>query len=768
MRVKKIHIDRYGPLRGIDFDISHGIQVIYGKNETGKTLTIDALIKIMVGKKIKEFDGIDRVEEFPEGYLILEKDKNEEIKLNKDLSLSQFMDMDAMDLRNIFIIRNSDLSIREEENYYRRVTDKLTGLETEKINKLLSELKDYGRLTSASSDASISDSRDYGKIKGRIEDAKVLIKDIENYLNLAKESGLQDLELENLILIQKSKDLKEEISLVELNLKNKNFLDLKKLLKKLEDNLEIYKGYEKYTEEKYQKLLDLNYKLNNLLDDNLQNNRDLEKLEKKQDGFKKEASKISSNLAPYQEKERQIMSLEQKTQSIEEINPSLPKLPLTLSIIFLAFAGLSLIPLFLFNNLFYILLPVLFTMVFIIFISFYFIKYRKVLNYKKTESNLIREFLSLGIKVKNLKEAHLAIGNFYENKNKFQKNLENIESEIRANDKQIERIKSDINGNNNEISATRNDINEIKENLSINDLNALREKLDKKRELENDILGNYKLMMDKLELDLDELDIVYIKNNLNFLGDQIKKAKPEKSLRKVVNKYDKQFYEDKKRELEKIEHKKEEIKNKLENHKLEINGMRNRFFKIKTDGFLKEIKIENLNDLKKALQVLKSGVEKIEFNVSVSKKAIGIFEDILEEEELVVADLFGNLNVSDYFSEITGNKYKKVFYDNNQRRVKVVNKNGNIIDDNKLSQGAYDQLYMAVRIALAEKILDEPAFFIVDDAFIYSDVDRLKTQFEIFKKLADKGWSIIYFSVKEELKKLADKYSSNDILIFGE
>ncbi|MFO7929010.1 MAG: hypothetical protein R6U35_05040, partial [Candidatus Humimicrobiaceae bacterium] len=88
--------------------------------------------------------------------------------------------------------------------------------------------------------------------------------------------------------------------------------------------------------------------------------------------------------------------------------------------------------------------------------------------------------------------------------------------------------------------------------------------------------------------------------------------------------------------------------------------------------------------------------------------------------------------------------------------------------DSKLSKGAYDQLYMAVRVALAEKILDKPAFFIVDDAFIYSDEERLEAQFEVLNKLVTQGWSIVYFSVKDEIRKLAKQYSSNNILTIGD
>ena len=42
------------------------------KNEDGKTLTIDAIVKLCFSRQVREFHKIDRVDEIPEGYLIVE------------------------------------------------------------------------------------------------------------------------------------------------------------------------------------------------------------------------------------------------------------------------------------------------------------------------------------------------------------------------------------------------------------------------------------------------------------------------------------------------------------------------------------------------------------------------------------------------------------------------------------------------------------------------------------------------------------------------
>ena len=106
MKIKKIHIIKYGPINGLDLDIGPGLQVIKGRNEAGKTLTIEAVIKMLLEGKTRDFDDIDRVEEEPEGYILFEDSNGKEQKVNIKSGLAKYMDLGGLDLRNIFIIRD--------------------------------------------------------------------------------------------------------------------------------------------------------------------------------------------------------------------------------------------------------------------------------------------------------------------------------------------------------------------------------------------------------------------------------------------------------------------------------------------------------------------------------------------------------------------------------------------------------------------------------------------------------------------------------------
>ncbi|MHC5112924.1 MAG: ATP-binding protein [Planctomycetota bacterium] len=64
-----------------------------------------------------------------------------------------------------------------------------------------------------------------------------------------------------------------------------------------------------------------------------------------------------------------------------------------------------------------------------------------------------------------------------------------------------------------------------------------------------------------------------------------------------------------------------------------------------------------------------------------------------------------------------------------------------------LSRGTVDQLYFAVRAGLAERVLGGPAFFVWDDTFLTADPERRRLLVETAVELARRGWQIIYLTV---------------------
>ena len=64
MKITEFRINRYGqPLSDSGKISLQDFNLFFGQNEDGKTLTIDALVKMMLGGNIGEFEKIDRVDD---------------------------------------------------------------------------------------------------------------------------------------------------------------------------------------------------------------------------------------------------------------------------------------------------------------------------------------------------------------------------------------------------------------------------------------------------------------------------------------------------------------------------------------------------------------------------------------------------------------------------------------------------------------------------------------------------------------------------------
>jgi len=220
MRINEVFIQRYGPLRPFHAKFEKNICIVFGPGGSGKTLTIDAVLKILLGENAEEFIRHDEVEETPAGYLVIEKD-GKEFKLGEEKHLSDIpgLEIDPTELKNIFVIQDADLGISDEDKFYGRVTSKLIGVRTEDIRRVEDELRKRGRLTPK---LEILDKHPH-KFRTRLNDAKELQDDIGTYVEKAKREGIDKLEKEKFDRKWNLKSLEESIELLEKAKKKSEF-----------------------------------------------------------------------------------------------------------------------------------------------------------------------------------------------------------------------------------------------------------------------------------------------------------------------------------------------------------------------------------------------------------------------------------------------------------------------------------------------------------------------------------------------------------------
>ncbi|HED23756.1 MAG TPA: hypothetical protein ENN91_01360, partial [Firmicutes bacterium] len=118
MFLKEFFIGRYGPLPESGRQSLSSYNLFYGPNEDGKTLTLDAFLKMLFEKKAnRSFTRLKRVDELPEGYLLLSDKEGRHIKLPVDGTVEDFFNLNAREFNIIFVIRDSDLLISEEGDF---------------------------------------------------------------------------------------------------------------------------------------------------------------------------------------------------------------------------------------------------------------------------------------------------------------------------------------------------------------------------------------------------------------------------------------------------------------------------------------------------------------------------------------------------------------------------------------------------------------------------------------------------------------------------
>jgi len=649
MRIKEIYIKRYGPIENLDIKAKEGLQLIYGMNESGKTLMIDAVVKMLLSGKVKDFERIDRVDERPEGYIVLE-DEDREIKLAGDSELSAYLGVDGKDLRNIFVIRDSDVQLRDGENYLRRVTDRLAKLEIGRIETIKAHLACYGRLTNATSAARLLNDAVSNKIAEQRRQAVSLIQKFEQYVDSPESADLDRLEARLLQMRREEGDLDREIHLLE------------KAGKK----------------ERYVKLLGMLGELNNL----------------------------RTQQAEFRRRKDDVESL---SQDIQFMQRSKQEAPDTQDVVLYKRLTYAFFIAFLMATIFLgvfgkgtILTTIVPFVCFSLFAYFVF----KFLSLRTAQHKVARQ-----------EQTILQRGAVY---------WPGVTS--------IHGLHHEISGFLAEVERTEN---EIRAKVAI-----LEDNLGKHSDLIEENLVSWKEQVESLQRDAElDVDVKFDEHKLEDLEEQLRNLRGEQ----------------------------EQMRQRLENHRGQLQNFQNEACRLTSlPIFLEdyEVTVHNLNQLHELRSALSQFINEINSDFKTAIEAIKIFEAIQGEEELRIAELFGEHSpISQIFKDITSGRYKEVRFDVAQGIIQVVKRDNKTLTLGKLSQSTYSQLYLAIRVFLAEKLLGEGnGFFILDEPFLTADPVRLSKQFGVLQDLTERGWNILYFSCKGETKEIIRNYTPNEAI----
>jgi uncharacterized protein YhaN len=112
---------------------------------------------------------------------------------------------------------------------------------------------------------------------------------------------------------------------------------------------------------------------------------------------------------------------------------------------------------------------------------------------------------------------------------------------------------------------------------------------------------------------------------------------------------------------------------------------------------------------------------------------------------------------SGYLNEITGGRYVRIIAPLGEKRLVAVNRDGEPVDSAKLSRGAAEQLYMAMRFALADETAPAAALpFVMDDVFVNFDEERLRLCLEQLPSLAERRQLLLFTCHEHVVRKASD------------
>lgn len=759
---------RYGPLPDSGKLKLNKFNLFFGANEDGKTLTIDALLKMLFGKAaLRSFQAIKRVEEQPDGYVVLQLDDRQEVKLPETGTLPELLGISAAEFANIFIIRDSNLAIANEDQFYRGVTNRLTGMRSGEINLVIDELRELGKITNTGDYKNTAPD----KLKDCLNKARLLLQKGSQLVEKMLAEGYAGFEEELATLYSEQEDCQNQFRLQREAANREKYETGLGALARLKSALQEIEQLSRATEADYDDWRNTELKRGHISDERkrlaeeqlesrklLESARDellsakLAHREAEQE-HKRVANSIEADLEEYDRQQ----TLYSRWETLAEKRMLGRFFVLGFIVFLLTLAGSVFRPFWWL----YILLG-LASAAILLAAAFHFVYLYKKSRLGEAEVSLLAKAESLNLAAADIHFLRRDFGSLAQKLLVLAGHLSEAEKSLEWRQKEFDRLKNDLEVRERQVKETEADIKRFQNLTGADSLEALaktikqQQILQKESEKEAGILESH---FGKGDRSGSPVELVsYWESQVDSLSPFAQAALGIVHDRKKVAQLNET--------LDRFEEKINGLIEMTQERKDELRSVEKELDAIFSNAEEEDLRCETTADLKMMLKKLEEWIGTCEENKDAALAAISLFEMIEQEEEQKVSELFGSESpISGYFDLITGGLYEKVIYNTEHNTINISRKDGLQLNADQLSGGAYDQLYFAIRVALGEKLLKgEKGFFILDDPFIKADPDRLKTLISMLFRISDEGWQILYFSSKGEIRQaLEEKIAAGEV-----
>lgn len=732
--VKKLILNNYGMFNNFSLEFKN-LNIIIGKNESGKTTIFDALltnlttynqnnsifnkIKNRYDKRESQIEGSIKkigIEEFFHFNCLKSGEINLDFNDQKAFNnLRKNLLNGGYDIHSIIKELDKPLNARGENSIKKS---------SEKLNESIIELKNkMNRL--------IQDKNNILNEKNSIESINQRIKDIdEKLIELNKEKEKKEKQIKDLKNYLEYEKLKKIYSkLLKLSEDNKNIQANHKFNS---DNLIKLEELNKLHEENT-KSYEIQYRLNlekKIQFDNLKTKYDNDKIK-----FDSESNQ-----------EAQARNLKNNTEECLQ-NPKkititkIKNLPLWIASILISIFGLGVIGLGLYKEEFSYLTFGILLFTLSLFGLFFSIQKKEELDTnwvnQKLQSFLRNaSFLDNISNTKSLEELNGEITSYLQKRAFFSSRLKDLLNEINNLSEELNSLNEKLQELDKQKKQSEYNLNTFLSNFNIQslmDFKNLKIKQDNLKEqvkhLENEVTQDLKtlgIQFNSIDECIKDLQTkIHLLENINILtsgtDSDLKKFELELStLNESINS---------------LKSEKNELVLKSNTHQTSFT---HRLEQISKDlNFTQDELFQNQTKLKE--------LEKRQSALNITKK---IFEEIKNESEDIFLSIQGE--ITKFLKELFPSPRKVEIID--PKNISMEDQYGNVRQLENLSLGTRDAFYLAAKLALAEKNNKDIKIFLMDEPFASFDSERSKLFMDIIKQYIKMDWQFFIFSKDTSLK----------------
>jgi len=341
---------------------------------------------------------------------------------------------------------------------------------------------------------------------------------------------------------------------------------------------------------------------------------------------------------------------------------------------------------------------------------------------ERRERSLLEEASSLGLDRSSAADLPTGVRELEEERNELQRSRDVAEQKVRSARERVDEMEEELEQLREDRDAARGEIEELQEELDFDSREAAREAHEKRRELEGEL--------QRIESALAELpDADPEAASPDRPGDG--EPAPE---------WDPEALSDVERRLEDARSGYEELQ-----HEFVRAGL------------------STPEDVLTELRECRDEIREIELDREAGLLAGEIFASMDEALERRLEEALsreGDFSVSGVLRRITG-RYVAVAR-NGATTLTVRESGGREYPLEELSRGTRDQVYLALRVGLAEAALEAggsggEGFLLLDDAFLTADWERRERMVEAVSALTDRGWQIVYLTCDTHLRELFEE-----------